>query len=160
MKLWVHAEKTTIEDEHESFIEQEAYSTIPDTYTTWGFGGLYLKDEQEYYDDMYIEIDEVLAACEELHAVIVIYDSGDSFHWDRGYYAEVVSVHPTRENAEKAVALINSYRHEDSNKPILLPDGYEIRHKPWVGYFNNLSEVEVVSGKVLRSEPEKETPSM
>ena len=124
-----------------------------DTMTDWSFDEIYFGKsykDQKSHDDLSIVISNEDYNNKNLKVVIAIWSSGDSFGHDENGSAEIMSVHKTLDEAEKASDIIrnSSSSYFDDKTPIGgadLGNGYKLPgYIPWDGYFESLEKVEIV----------------
>lgn len=99
-----------------------------------------VEDERRYsYGDGHVKDLDVNPG-DTVYAVVVVYETGDSFGRDGGQ-TKVLDVFT---DAEEAAALAQKATEHDSNK-----DGYGFQHNgvdyytPWCGYFESLDSIDV-----------------
>ena len=112
-----------------------------DTSTSWDFGRVLINQPKGWSYET-IETGQDFSVGDEVHLVVVVYSTGDSFGWDYGGRCEIMSAHKNIDNATESMRILE----KGGKCPIILPDGYEIRYYlPWDGYFESLDYITIVS---------------
>ena len=117
------------------------------TSSSWEFNKIYFGKshiDQKGYNDLYIQISKEDYENKNLHAVIAVWSTGDSFGHDDGYNAEIISVHQDINEAEIAKQMIENSAKRDHNKKLKLGNEYELNYLPWNGYFESLDYVVII----------------
>lgn len=108
-----------------------------DTYTERGDFKLVLSEK---YPDVYLD-DAKLG--DHVYLIFAEYSTGDSFGYDENARVEIISVHRSKDLAEKNRAMLASINKHDGYKTFIeLDNGKEMQiHVPWTGYFESLTEL-------------------
>ena len=112
-----------------------------DTETSYEVRGVTLQEEDSYNA---IPVEHINKG-DTIYIVYAVYSTGDTFGTDSGGEIELVSVHKTKELAEKNVRMINSRTKKEANCSISIElDNGNIftRYCPWDGYFESLDYCE------------------
>ena len=89
---------------------------------------------------------------EELHLVYAVYSTGDSFGRDEDYNFEPIMLHRNLDLANKNAGILASVKQDagyGTRVTLTMDDGTEMPYGlPWLGYFESLSYVEVMTLKL------------
>ncbi|QIG69422.1 hypothetical protein EVB79_052 [Rhizobium phage RHph_N3_13] len=138
-----------LEDHETTYTTREPYSDDEwdngDSQTDHFFGDAYLEEKKERWDE-YIEVsDGEYQRGDTVHLVVVVYSTGCTFGSNGGACVEIVSAHKEFENAMEAEEIVSNC----DGGAIELPDGYKIDYIPWLGYFESLDYVNILT-RVLK----------
>jgi hypothetical protein len=119
------------------------------TSTDWEFGSVKPVRGGAVYD-ITIDWDGEVDKGTKVFVTVAVWNTGDSFGNDDGYYAEAFSVHTEYDKAVKAREILEKAEGvlDVSDKPYDLGDGYKLHYAPWKGYFESLGRIEIVEGFV------------
>lgn len=120
-------------------ISDKDYSDCTDKYTSiiWN-NAAYFKDPNTWESE-HVEIEFDPAQKEHVYAVIVYYESGDTFGHSYGNWC-VDGVYATAGEAAKIIK--NIQYDEDHNGEKKFKSKYK-KHKPWRGYFESLENIDL-----------------
>lgn len=125
-----------------------------DTSTTHYIEGLSLKGGHEY-----CYYPGEIKAGEKLYLVYAVWSTGDSFHRDDRGQIDFISVHKTRESAEKNRKILEQHSknyndiYDTWTAKIFLDNGEEYKyHVGWLGYFEYLDYINVEEYTVYENE--------
>lgn len=133
---------TLLKDRYE-ITEREADSDDSwdrgDTQTTWSFNEVLLGDDVGYGRGETFETKDDYNVGDTICLVIAVWSTGDSFGHDRDACSEVFGAFKTIEEAEEFEKKLRGKEDimvEDSDYPL---------YRPWTGYFESLSYIEISS---------------
>ena len=138
----------------ELFLKTKSYTDITrratepewdrdDTSTSWTFGPIYLQDRgscENFQTNFDVKAGDVV------YVVVAVWSTGDSFGHDDGSCSEVFGSFKTYEEAEKFKTELENVSTKDYDFTFKIGD--RDVYVPWVGYFESLDYVEIVSGSV------------
>ncbi|MCS4088746.1 hypothetical protein [Rhizobium sp. BK176] len=128
--------KIVIKDDCYTAVTREANDeewSGEDTDTSHDFGSASLVESGDG-----LEVGEDFQKGDTAHLVIAVWSAGDSFSNRVGAHSEIMSAHKEAKNALEAKRIL-----EKTEVGVTLPDGFEVRHIPWVGHFERLEYVTV-----------------
>lgn len=111
-----------------------------DTSTDWYFGPAVVVSKDKSWDEC---VDFDIASGQKFYVVVAVYDTGDSFGWDKNGQYTVVDTFTDRELAEKceAACYMKEVSYTKQNGELVCGSC-----APWNGYFENLSYVTILEG--------------
>lgn len=109
-----------------------------ETSTDWEIAGLVLTRPISHklrYNQDYevVGADDDYSEGDDYYAVVAVWSTGDSFGWDTDYCCECFGVYKTEAEAEAKKKKLE----KDKSHSV-----------PWNGYFESLTDIEVLSGKI------------
>ena len=103
------------------------------------------ESRESYYDDPIKDIDVDYG--DSVYAVVVDYESGDTFGRDGGYY-QVIDVFDNSEDADALLALARAY---DTGKSSVLEYKGKQYYASWKGYFEYTQSIDIWECSVRHS---------
>jgi hypothetical protein len=116
-----------------------------DTSTDWTFGPIYLQHRGSCES---FETDFDVKAGDVVYAVVAVWSTGDSFGHDDASNSEVFGSFQTYEEADKFKTELENIKDHDGSYNFTFEIGGRKIYVPWIGYFESLDYIEIVSGVV------------
>lgn len=119
-----------------------------DTCSSWTFNSVYAKSPNEWTSRDWFKHPTAVKPGDEVHLVIAVYSTGDSFGHDECGSMQIVASYDSYEKAAAAANIVETGRPYE----IVLEDGsvYADTFPAWTGYFESLDYVTVESFRVKR----------